>query len=487
MQKELQALLDLVTSMLTEAARLIHPRLVIGDFETASTDGWAYVRLPQDFLGQPLELPDAIALLAHEIGHWLQPLKKIEEVETQTQLNHAVVNLLLDIQLEAQVIRIFPLFGSNLTTLREKVGRKYKRDYLDGIAKSKDFLTEAVSRLLMGRYCVEPAQPFFPYRHRTHAKMSEFLEAALSFMSLPSADLPKAFRIVAQRYPELCQPNSEGLDRLLDGEGQTPSDAARGGGIEIIADELQKLAPLSAHPGEMREQVGQLAGRVAPSREVLALSRKLERRWMVSHSAGRMMAPGRVDRLSALRGDPVPFYAEQKSGKQSDNTKIVLIADWSGSMHADPWRATLQAAQAITLAVRNTGGDARGAIFSTDLIHEKDFSPEIFFSDSIGSASMLDAHGPDTDFGWLPIVWQTFPNHRVLLLTDGAGHPPQLALPSARRRTSTILLKVRSNLDAQAVQEIEGVVSGFSERFVHVDSLEEIAAAWSVVIPRRAQ
>lgn len=47
--------------------------------------------------------------LSHEIGHWLQPLDEIIEVEKAAGLDQGVVNLLLDIQLEENIARIMPL------------------------------------------------------------------------------------------------------------------------------------------------------------------------------------------------------------------------------------------------------------------------------------------------------------------------------------------------------------------------------------------
>jgi hypothetical protein len=34
---------------------------------------------------------------------------------------------------------------------------------------------------------------------------------------------------------------------------------------------------------------------------------------------------------------------------------------------------------------------------------------------------------------------------------------------------------------------VEGTVGKFAEKFVHVNKLDELAAAWSLVIPRLAQ
>jgi hypothetical protein len=98
--------------------------------------------------------------------------------------------------------------------------------------------------------------------------------------------------------------------------------------------------------------------------------------------------------------------------------------------------------------------------------------------------NISDAQGNYTSFGWLPLVWHKFPKHRVVLLTDGNGMTPHAVPVACRKRTSVILLKVN---DGQIRLQVENTVNKFAERFVHVNNLDEIATAWSLVIPRLAQ
>ena len=177
-------------------------------------------------------------------------------------------------------------------------------------------------------------------------------------------------------------------------------------------------------------------------------------------------------------------------GRQAPQTKVVLVVDWSGSMGVNenaPWKAALQAAQAIALAIRSTGGDVRAAIFVEHLWHAPNFSADVLFATGLGSISLLEARGEDTDFSWLPHVWQAFPGYRVVLLTDGNGYPPKAILPSGRKRTSAVLLQVRRNYSTEKVADIETTIQAFASSFVHVDNLSELAAAWALLIPRRMQ
>ena len=151
-----------------------------------------------------------------------------------------------------------------------------------------------------------------------------------------------------------------------------------------------------------------------------------------------------------------------------------------------PWKSAMQAAQAIALAIRSTGGDVRAAIFAEHLWHAPNFSADMLFAASLGSISLHEARGEDTDFSWLPQLWQAFPDYRVVLLTDGNGNPPKAILPSGRKRTSAVLLQVRKNAPAN-VGQIETTIQSFASSFVHVDKLSGLAAAWALLIPRRMQ
>jgi len=121
---ELQSVLNLISSaLLGDLASFLSPRLVIAKDDTASTDGRTWIRLPEEFLGIRLgeQMNVFIGLLAHEVGHWLQPLKAVTEVEKKTGLHHDIVNIVLDVHLEHLVPVIFPLFAVPLEAVRAVV------------------------------------------------------------------------------------------------------------------------------------------------------------------------------------------------------------------------------------------------------------------------------------------------------------------------------------------------------------------------------
>jgi hypothetical protein len=125
--RELQTQLDLLAGMLLGSlAKILRPRLIVREGDTASTDGKVWIKLPLEFLGVKLGEQTEIftALLGHEVGHWLQPLDQILEVEKKTGLNHDILNTILDVHNEALIVSIFPLLRGSLTTLRTLVEAK---------------------------------------------------------------------------------------------------------------------------------------------------------------------------------------------------------------------------------------------------------------------------------------------------------------------------------------------------------------------------
>lgn len=495
---ELQAILNLISSaLLGELASFLSPRLILTKDQTAATDGRTWVQLPREFLGCGMQeqMPVFIGLLAHEIGHWLQPLEEITEVEKKTGLNHNILNIILDVHLEHLVPIIFPLFSGPLQAVRDVVKTSNKEVYEKGYREAQDFLQAADFALLYGRFCLQPNLPFIrPDRwmqrkvnsnpHVDVARLQALTERVESVMTRSPGQLPEFVQNLAADFPELCQQEpSLGLNNPLDGL------KSGGEGLTVVRGLLRDLKIGTGESSALIVE-SDTHGHCPPSSETSALSRQLCKRWEVSNSRGVIMAPGRLNRLSAVRGDPMPYsMAAGIRGKQAPQTKVILIVDWSGSMSVQqnaPWLAALQAAQAISLAIRSSGGDVRAAFFAENLWHAPGFSADVLFAAGLGQISLKLADGDDTDFSWLPHLWQSLPTHRVVLLTDGNGYPPKSVLPGDRKRTSAILLQVRRN-DPANLAQIETTVSSFASTYVHVDQLSELAAAWALLIPRRFQ
>ena len=84
------------------------------------------------------------------------------------------------------------------------------------------------------------------------------------------------------------------------------------------------------------------------------------------------------------------------------------------------------------------------------------------------------AEGSTTRFGWLPEVWQRYPEHQVLVLTDGAGSLPAYIPDSCRARTSALLIGLENYSDEQR-EEILAVAEAIAGKVVEVRSLDDLA------------
>ncbi len=496
----LQKQLDMVAGFLLGDLSLAYrPRLVVADAETASTDGQHVVTMPKQFCGVGLEdgRPEIfLGLLAHEIGHWLQPLKEIEAVQKRTKLLHDVVNIVLDVHCENHAVMVFPLFHHPIKALRERVRETQTGEYTRSYRKAQDFVSAAMAALLYSRYCVDTSCSFAPAAIRSRGgfwsssqqfdnrRVMDLL--AWIYDHIPQShagNLPALLEILAHDYPELCcekPPVGMSMDPM-------PGIAFDGG---ISSDDLQIMVPQGACSCPLTSISSN--GRVPPSMEVLKLSRQLKARWVAPASVQSVMAPGRLDRQAALRSSPMPFSMQSHRPTRTKETglkKILLALDWSGSMGADdgaPWSAALAAARAIALAIQADGGDVRTLLFSQEAWHTKDFDPStLLFARTLGGGISLDkANGPDTVFGWLPEVWQQFPDHQVLVLTDGAGHLPLYIPDACRKRTSVLLLGQTS--DSRTLKEIHQVTDVIANKVVEVRSLDDLAGVWATLIPRRS-
>ena len=287
---------------------------------------------------------------------------------------------------------------------------------------------------------------------------------------------------VPRIWPELCcQPPGFPFGDPLAGSA---SD-----GDEFLSGVIQLQVPSRDATEACSVLEVSASGSVPPSPDVLALSRKPKKRWFAPAGVERIMAPGRLDRMAALRDQPVPYSLQcQRSThlKDSGLRKIVLAADWSVSMEGAPWLATLAAAQAITLALRSDGGDVRGLLFAGSAWHALDFDANaLFFARALGGGVDLGkAEGSTTRFGWLPEVWQRYPDHQVLVLTDGAGSLPAYIPDSYRAKTSALLIGLENYSDDQR-EDVRSIAEAIAGKVVEVPSLGDLAGVWATLIPRR--
>ena len=470
--KQVSLLIDMI---MPGASRVYRPTVFLTDQETASTNGSLWIRMPVEFLGlnyvkkRVEAAPIWLGLLAHEFGHWLQPLDGMTAVEKELHVPHWLTNILLDIHGEALIAGLFPGLSTPLTASRDHVGRAMAAEYKSNLKKADSFLDALQTFALYFRFCALPSCSYgYSPSSRGPAPMgvpartaSRVRDCALSMgrvLDKSAEELPGFLRDLVADYPELILPpgdstgggdgDGKGAGEPAGGMESGGSSTSSGGNILPTLKRLidKRLPAVSAsEAGNIssmpREFVGPASGFRPPSGEAIRLACKLTIRFQTPKGALSVPAPGRLDRIAALHQDPMPFRLElpsRFSGRPSP--KVVLHVDHSGSMGTDKWARARLAAQAIALAIRRVGGDVRVTLFEGNFHHAPDYSADVLFANNVAGLTMIHADGQDTSFAWLPIVWMEFPDHIHILLTDGAGLLPVLIPERARSRTFAIVI-----------------------------------------------
>ena len=350
--------------------RLVRVGVVISEEEeTASTDGRIRIWMPTRFHGVTVaeNLPVAIGLLAHEVSHFLQPLDAIDRVEQEEQIPHWLSNIALDIQGESLVASLFPAFQRPLRQVRRTVQADLLDVYKAEIARSLDFPQAAGHLALWGRF-YNPAVAFdpdtLPPVCPAQATATDFLSHLDTFRTCSALALPQALTHLIHTFPEL---RSSPLPLLPDAMGRRPAilpDAVLG------ALQREVLAHLGGGCGGDSPEIQlhrQSPCPFLPDAE--RFSRGLRSHFLVPHGTLDVAAPGRFQRRAALR-EVIPFRM-RLSGRSTPGVKLVLCLDASGSMgHRCPgsngsskWHVAQLAAQALALAVQQSGGQVVGIVF----------------------------------------------------------------------------------------------------------------------------
>ena len=96
----------------------------------------------------------------------------------------------------------------------------------------------------------------------------------------------------------------------------------------------------------------------------MTIARAIRLRFAVPKGGVEVVAPGRLDRREAARGDGIPFRLDLP-GRSAPRPQVVICLDVSESMWYSKTKigAARIVAQAIALAVRDAGGDVVGVLF----------------------------------------------------------------------------------------------------------------------------
>jgi hypothetical protein len=495
---------ELILSMLgANLPVLIRPHVVLKKADTASTDAKRYIIMPSDYNGIPtMESEFAwtrTALLAHELSHWLQPCDEIEQVEKDTGLSHDFANVVMDIQGEALIASLLPYYNDHLTKLRRHTGSKNRKDYETGArksAKADNFFGTIMSLAMLGRFVLYPDSSFYrdfltmsvrqlhgklyPYskKHKDASRVDSLLIRMNKAKDIGAIDLPEFLLEIAKDYPELCTQEKAPFPIPQDGHGGIPVPSG-------LLDEFKKHKPRRA---QISFWEGDALGHRPASLEESKRANAMELHFSTPKGGLKIMAPGVFDRMAALAGSPMPWTMTIKDDAGKTAMSDVLVAvDISGSMRGsfngknvnnEKWDTAISAARSITLAVKSAGGDVRGLIFDDQVWYAKGYESKVFFARSVAGLSLLEPNNM-TSFEWLPYLWQKFPDHRVVIITDG-GEPSDLSgihhVPARQRaRTSAIVIPWG---DAENMK-------GVAANVIEVRSLDLLAGAMTSVLPRR--
>ncbi len=505
------------------------------DADSASTDGNLVIRMPREFAGAaiPEDAPVTLGLLAHELGHWVQPLDAITEIARSRGAPHWLANIAMDIHGESFVQGAFPALRGPLAATRKAVKQtmlaRYRHDLADAVAR-RDFPDMALQAALIARFGW-PARAWTPPNRselRAPDRIHRFLLAMERFLAhrIPPDELPAAFASLLDDFPELTKPvgkqgqgaESKGQGESGEGAAASPSNAdddAEDGApasdsndSDEPGDDVDSGQPASGaglgeahddgfpeYPDSGADELGRILRREmqdtardytpAPEDELrtcslrpspsdpraLRLARTLQPRFQSPRGALEVAAPGRLDRLDLVRGVAIPLRMALP-GREAPAPQLILAIDLSSSMFIGNGHKARQAriaAQAVALAVKAAGGQVVVILFNSHgyVAAEED--------DRLAFLSFSDMHSGfrgGTSFAFLDRAWRRWPQHQVLVLTDGDGYMPH-ALPADRERTAVLLID--SDLD----------VSPIAARAVPLASLDKLASVFALLIPDR--
>jgi hypothetical protein len=156
-------------------------------------------------------------LLVHELGHFLQPLKQLEETERQTGAPHWLGNIVADVQLEAMMTGLFPPLADTLVAVRRTVKAESINEYTAAILQGQILPDVACLVALAGRF----GRPEGPFDDRAEAgsplwgTLSRHSDPALAArltafawrlneaQTLAAYDLPAHIAQIMAEFPEL--------------------------------------------------------------------------------------------------------------------------------------------------------------------------------------------------------------------------------------------------------------------------------------------
>ena len=489
--RELNHMAGLILAMLDrEVAQYANVEVTIEEWATtASTDGIRIV-LPFHFHGANVFEYEALAtgLLVHEAGHFLQRLDEIS-ILIEQGCPHWLANIALDIQGESLIACLSAKLGATLVVPRAlcaSVAEDNRKQY----DTDAPFVEQAVCAIMAARFANRNL-PFDPSQvvASVTERVATLLDEMDQFKETAASDISKRLHQLLRTYPELAQPpeteppswpgatspnsaaqqhnSANRLDKLLATTQQVVrAPKVTGKGLQALRglDSLSTLKPNTVSRSKVR-QVSWVAGPISDA--VQSLARQLALRFETPSGGISVLGADEFQIHDALRG-LFPFAATvAHPGGQSPRSNVVLCVDTSPSMNEDGKREKAKAAaQALCLALQQSGSDVRAAVFDNDLYHWADYAPDILFAAAWPP-------GGGTSFEWLTELWQRFPKHRFVLLTDGEGDMPVWIQATDHQRSAGVVIPKG---DAKLLSKV-------CAETVTLDTLELLPAVMSTLVP----
>ena len=258
------------------------------------------------------------------------------------------------------------------------------------------------------------------------------------------------------------------------GDGSFLSDPTLMAELHAAMEEFIEQLQSARSPGKVEIQDWR-RGTLHTEDAAIPLAKTLDVHLVAAKGTLQIVGPQRFDPHLAARQSPVPFV-KTLPGHDRPGIKVVVAIDGSGSMdnhtsYGQPSKRRIAriAAQAIALRIRQTGGECVGVVFE-DQAHTLG-TDEILFS-----ASALQING-GTSFCFMRDLWTRWPEHYVILITDGSAGNDQPAFWTANEKRRTFSIVIPDG----TIRE----VARFSSKVVQLDDLRQLARVMAGLLPRR--
>lgn len=458
------------------------------------TDGQSYIVLSRHWFGKDISLRSKenmkilTGIIQHEVIHWLQDIPQIEATRRMTGLGKTASNIVDDAQGERLIWHILGKKSLKcLIAVRRLIKKNTIEDVISGITGAPD-LSDALDIMFFARFrTITNPFMFRPKNTKTlvaSAKSQRGLQLVAYIKNRLPLDpkcLPQFEEDLAKDFPELCKPDDPNKNQPC----VMPSSSSSG-----FTPEQRSKAQATAYGRSRVYYISQTRSPALPGATALAakLRMKLDR----APAVKTINAVGDIDRRALARGNPIPFRYAIGTDKEIGRS-VVICVDHSGSMFggisgspktkklrgedtyiriekgphdssSDDISKALIVAQATALAVKAEGGRVIGVVFGDYALMNSGPDKEAILFPSHSHEIM----GNGTSFLWLNWIWNEYPEHKIIVVTDGAGEVPAQVDEKHRARTTVINIAGQTNPEMDKIAANVIVLSEIKDLPLHM-------------------